>query len=278
MLSNFTRRFSAQGKTPKSAFTLIELLVVIAIIAILAAILFPVFARARENARRSSCQSNMKQIGIGILQYVQDYDERYPAGGTFYYRVLAPGTPPIAYTWDMTMQPYIKNYQILSCPSDSATPEVELPTIGKVRRSYAYANYIRSIPGTGSASPLPDNPGRTIAAVPAPSLTVLLGERIGKYGDGSNPLQTDSWSRFSTMAHLRVTAAEGGKNFYNEVGDNVNTAKQVPDGTGGRHMGTSNLLYADGHVKAIKTGMPGPFALNGHTGGWVNSDQDFPKG
>ena len=62
----------------RSAFTLIELLVVIAIIAILAAILFPVFARARENARRSSCTSNLKQIGIGILQYVQDYDETYP--------------------------------------------------------------------------------------------------------------------------------------------------------------------------------------------------------
>src|SRR5215217_5547109 len=62
----------------RSAFTLIELLVVIAIISILAAILFPVFARARENARRASCQSNMKQIALGVLQYVQDYDERYP--------------------------------------------------------------------------------------------------------------------------------------------------------------------------------------------------------
>src|SRR5687767_6194063 len=62
----------------KSGFTLIELLVVIAIIAILAAILFPVFARARENARRASCQSNLKQVGLGFVQYTQDYDERYP--------------------------------------------------------------------------------------------------------------------------------------------------------------------------------------------------------
>ncbi|RYG63911.1 DUF1559 domain-containing protein, partial [bacterium] len=65
----------------KGAFTLIELLVVIAIIAILAAILFPVFGRARENARRSSCLSNMKQIGLGMMQYTQDYDEKFPAPG-----------------------------------------------------------------------------------------------------------------------------------------------------------------------------------------------------
>lgn len=71
-------------KLSTNAFTLIELLVVIAIIAILSAILFPVFGRARENARRSSCQSNLKQIGLGIMQYVQDYDGYYP-----YVRVLS---------------------------------------------------------------------------------------------------------------------------------------------------------------------------------------------
>ena len=64
----------------QGAFTLIELLVVIAIISILAAILFPVFARARENARRTSCMNNLKQMGLGVMQYVQDYDEKYPPG------------------------------------------------------------------------------------------------------------------------------------------------------------------------------------------------------
>ena len=84
-------------------FTLIELLVVIAIIAILASILFPVFARARENARRTSCSSNLKQIGLGILQYVQDYDELYPR------RTIGPGGGNGA-TWANITQPYLKEH------------------------------------------------------------------------------------------------------------------------------------------------------------------------
>ncbi|RYX86741.1 DUF1559 domain-containing protein [bacterium] len=92
----------------RSAFTLIELLVVIAIIAILAAILFPVFARARENARKTSCLSNEKQIGIGVMQYLQDYDEKYPVQDESQ-------TPP--YLWFSPVQPYIKSTQVFRCPS-----------------------------------------------------------------------------------------------------------------------------------------------------------------
>jgi prepilin-type N-terminal cleavage/methylation domain-containing protein/prepilin-type processing-associated H-X9-DG protein len=92
----------------RSAFTLIELLVVIAIIAILAAILFPVFARARENARRASCQSNLKQIGIAAMMYTQDYDERLP-----YYSLA-----PTGY-WENAILPYTKSTQIYDCPSRS---------------------------------------------------------------------------------------------------------------------------------------------------------------
>jgi prepilin-type N-terminal cleavage/methylation domain-containing protein/prepilin-type processing-associated H-X9-DG protein len=91
----------------RSGFTLIELLVVIAIIAILAAILFPVFSRARENARRSSCQSNLKQIALGLSQYTQDYDERY----------LIQGTTSPAATFAEILQPYVKSRQIFLCPS-----------------------------------------------------------------------------------------------------------------------------------------------------------------
>jgi prepilin-type N-terminal cleavage/methylation domain-containing protein/prepilin-type processing-associated H-X9-DG protein len=97
-------------KPARRGFTLIELLVVIAIIALLAAILFPVFARARENARKSSCQNNLKQLGIGIAQYVQDFDETMPqiwGGNTF------------VYNWAPAQFPYVKSYQVYRCPSNS---------------------------------------------------------------------------------------------------------------------------------------------------------------
>src|SRR5471032_1222569 len=99
-------------KTVKRGFTLIELLVVIAIIAILAAILFPVFARARENARRASCQSNLKQIGLGLLQYSQDYDGRLVS-----IQWNQPGSTTVT-RWEDSAFPYIKSAQIFICPSE----------------------------------------------------------------------------------------------------------------------------------------------------------------
>lgn len=101
-----------------SAFTLIELLVVIAIIAILAAILFPVFARARENARKSSCQSNLKQIGLGLIQYNQDYDEKFPQVGQATVNAADSG-------WAYQIQPYMKSTQLLQCPSETNPPVLD---------------------------------------------------------------------------------------------------------------------------------------------------------
>jgi prepilin-type N-terminal cleavage/methylation domain-containing protein/prepilin-type processing-associated H-X9-DG protein len=94
----------------RRGFTLIELLVVIAIIAILAAILFPVFAKAREKARQSSCLSNIKQLSLGVMQYCQDYDERLP-----YARYGYDGAEHI--TWKRVIMPYVKNWNIFECPS-----------------------------------------------------------------------------------------------------------------------------------------------------------------
>ena len=104
------------NRRSRSAFTLIELLVVIAIIAILAAILFPVFAKAREKARQASCMSNEKQIGLGILQYVQDYDELYPSGGP---GAVAAGVPGAG--WAGAISAYVKAPQLFKCPDDSTT-------------------------------------------------------------------------------------------------------------------------------------------------------------
>ena len=95
----------------KRGFTLIELLVVIAIIAILAAILFPVFARAREKARQASCASNLKQYGLAFLMYAQDYDERLPR-----YR-QGTSSPSCGVSWQDQVEPYIRNRQIVVCPS-----------------------------------------------------------------------------------------------------------------------------------------------------------------
>src|SRR5690554_3979400 len=106
-------------KTDCTGFTLIELLVVIAIISILAAILFPVFARARENARRVSCTSNLRQIGLGMMMYAQDYDERLPI-----WTYVRPRPWPAEYSitgtttqflWYFAMLPYVKNWQVYNC-------------------------------------------------------------------------------------------------------------------------------------------------------------------
>ncbi len=108
---------SEKTRTGRCGFTLIELLVVIAIIAILAAILFPVFARAREKAKQTSCASNLKQVGTSMLMYVQDYDERFPLddGGTDDCTDRA-----YPWAWYNAIMPYMKNDQLLLCPAVSA--------------------------------------------------------------------------------------------------------------------------------------------------------------
>src|SRR5437867_4377434 len=129
------------GRRKKLAFTLIELLVVIAIIAILAAILFPVFAQAREKARQATCLSNLKQIGLGMLMYTQDYDEQFVP---WQLRKLGSGSNTdnvrdankVALCWDRLIQPYVKNNGLLACPSDGGSTRAVLPGIGTVVRSY----------------------------------------------------------------------------------------------------------------------------------------------
>ncbi len=236
--------------TPRTSkgFTLIELLVVIAIIAILAAILFPVFARARENARRASCQSNLKQLGLGIQQYTQDYDEKYPQNNMGY--PLKDGNGQT--TWDVVIYPYTKSAQILVCPSDTKST-ISDPGYGdmavaapgypsKTTRSYSYPTYVSGV---------------ALASVASPSLTLQLAERNNlTYGSGYWYYSNDL-----TISGNIATNAAG------EL----------------RHLGTTNFLYCDGHVKAIAGASGKALLLTGHptvdttNGTWTSSSVDLPK-
>ena len=239
------------------AFTLIELLVVIAIIAILAAILFPVFARARENARRSSCQSNLKQVGLGFVQYSQDYDEKLPAGPR---GILGQG-------WGGTLGPYLKSAQIFSCPSDTTTGN---PANGLYTNSYAAnLNLLRSdTPGTATDPRL----GQSIAAQAAPARTVLLTEVRGitaplldqtEVGSGSvvSAVTNGAGNAAQIFVYPFNTGSSPGGNVVTGALGGVNLSNPVAQAP--RHFDGANYLMVDGHVKWFKGSSvsPGSVAL-----------------
>jgi len=145
----------------RRAFTLIELLVVIAIIAILAAILFPVFSQARENARKASCLSNMHQIDLGNLQYVQDYDEKFPLNRFDW--------PNVPYTWREAVQPYIKNLDVFKDPSyPDAKVDVSCWGSPIVPKSYAYNGHLMNKDSINDSAHL--------AAIRQPSNALLMAD------------------------------------------------------------------------------------------------------
>ncbi|HXI16661.1 MAG TPA: DUF1559 domain-containing protein, partial [Chloroflexota bacterium] len=202
-------------------FTLIELLVVIAIIAILAAILFPVFARARENGRRASCQSNMKQIGLGLIQYTQDYDEKFPAIVVGYnYWGTGDGKGP----WLTLIQPYVKSLQVLDCPSNPLPSPVGTATYpgpsyaGNMAGDHNYGNGPTDPPSKGIFETA-GRDGVSLASVGSPATTIAVTE-------------SDWAPQFSSIVI-----------DFNSGGPNLLYAG---------HLSTSNYLFADGHVKALK--------------------------
>jgi len=224
-----------QRDSKRRGFTLIELLVVIAIIAILAAILFPVFARARESARRASCLSNLKQIGLGVMMYVQDYDEIYPRAVQKNKQVSnIPGLQVVdfgggdtAWLWYTMIYPYVKSVQVFRCPSTSIVNSY--PTYGNYGANY----YMMSYHGV-------DSPPINMASVESPASTYMIL-------DGSA----------YTMSPSRVRGPDKGWEIpgtaaYN-TGSGTVTAAYQSDWKNGRHFDGLNMAFADGHAKWLKS-------------------------
>ncbi len=199
----------------RRAFTLIELLVVIAIIAILAAILFPVFAKAREKARQSSCGSNLKQVGVALMQYAQDYDEKY---------MLNNQNNGLGIYWTDQLQPYIKNGQVYDCPSGSVRWAARTANLSYLLNCLYWSDATRGMlfeqSGTGPA---------TLASVEDPAGTIFCGDGgpAGLFQVAVAPYTVNT-----TVNPPRLTSGQG---YYE-----------------GRHNDGANFTFLDGHVKWLK--------------------------
>lgn len=248
----------------KSGFTLIELLVVIAVISVLAAILFPAFARARESARRTSCQSNLKQIGIAGMQYSSDYDSCLPPA------VLMPGLNPGApetQTFVDLLQPYVKNAQIFVCPSFSrpayaGVDDVDPANTGEMLVSSGRTIYTRALSyglnvGGPTNGALVMGPGQFEAACYGPGAWSLCAN-LDSFG--ANPEIPPAFPQremlYASPSSLVWAGDQGYYSFGNILPYDVwnAVAEYKRPAIDSRHLETVNLLFLDGHVKSYRRG------------------------
>jgi len=219
----------------KIGFTLIEFLVFIAIIAILAAILFPVFAKVREKARQTACLSNLKQIGLAEMQYVQDNDETF-IGGIGY-----------GSGWVTRLQPYIKSTGVFTCPDQSQYPLYSIPGVTMYRFSYIQNSYF----GRYQEDPATHiTPGCPLAAIAAPASTVLLFEGDTQFHPGGAP---GSGGVGGTPIVYNEGSIDNSCCDYSFSFDGSNADYAAPIAVS-RHDPTqklNNYLAADGHAKAV---------------------------
>ncbi len=195
----------------KKGFTLIELLVVIAIISILASMLFPAFATARESARKTVCVSNLRQIGLGVMQYTQDYDEMYPSGNPFF---VTPAVGQEDLFLSLVVDPYIKSQQVWSCPSWKGHYSGAYTGAGNYSFITDAANNVIGVPGLRNPAGL--------AGISEPSFYPLLFCGIAPQQSSPNP---SSMNAHSTLNDEKWDGGEG--------------------------LGAEPILYADGHSKSL---------------------------
>jgi prepilin-type N-terminal cleavage/methylation domain-containing protein/prepilin-type processing-associated H-X9-DG protein len=206
----------------RRGFTLIELLVVIAIISILASMLFPAFSRARESARKIVCVSNLKQIGLGVMMYTQDYDEMYPIGGPFW-ETSIPADLQLAKVLD----PQIKSMQVWDCPSWKGHYTASAGYVGNYSFVTAAANNIIGVPDANPANPPLRTPS-SLAGVSEPSKFPMLF-------CGAAPQQAGT-----AVSGVGVSMS-GYMNAHSGIKDEAWAQ--------GNGLGGTNVLFADGHAK-----------------------------
>jgi prepilin-type N-terminal cleavage/methylation domain-containing protein/prepilin-type processing-associated H-X9-DG protein len=254
------------GRHNSSGFTLIELLVVIAIISILAAVLFPVFATARDKARQSSCASNMKQIAIAALAYSQDYDEQFPQAYGAQPAWWTGGSPANA-TWEVAITPYVKDLMAMCCPND-AKAGITGPWQG-FADSYAmngmvschnypsmWGCYCTGI-SCGDGYTIYGSPQTVIptAKITYPSATILFCEVAAQDADAYDTTN-GKWTQFGHWNAIGWTT-NSNWTFPQDLPSGIAPPGTFPNGPNGSvstpHSGKtmSNFAFVDGHVKAM---------------------------